>query len=341
MKEKDPRVEKIMELCHELPVCCESFLMETGTEMANSTRLAYAHELAYFFDYAISYIAAFDYDDKSQITLDDIKLITASDISMYLTVSQMHGLKERTLARKRAALSRFFTYLTNNRMIPFNPVLAATKVKIHTSDDVVHLTANEQVSFIDSVNYGVGLDGNKSKYHDRYRLRDTALFTMLLDTGIRVSEIHGCNVGDVDFKDCSVVVMRKGGNEQHIYFSNETKEILEAYLETRRTPDNGILDADPLFATLNGSRLSIRAIQTLTKKYTSAALPGKGRLSPHKMRSSFAMAYYEETKDILALQRKLGHKNLTATNIYAKATDKKMQETRSVMENVRNRIRNE
>ena len=161
---------------------------------------------------------------------------------------------------------------------------------------------------------------------------------MLLDTGMRVSELNRINIEDVDFEDCSVVIVRKGGNIQTIYFSDETKGALNDYLEERTAKLHVLAKQDPLFTTLKNERLSIRAIENLVKKYTTSSLPGIGnKLSPHKMRASFAMAYYEEEKDILALQRKLGHKNLAATNIYAKATDTKMKETRSVLENMRKR----
>ena len=131
---------------------------------------------------------------------------------------------------------------------------------------------------------------------------------------------------------------RKGGNHQTIYFSDDVKELINENIDETRVKNPALSMDDALFVTKKGERLGVRAVQKLVKKYTTAALPGKGnKLSPHKMRSSFAMGFYEETKDILALQRKLGHKNLAATNIYAKATDKKMQETRSVVSDRRKR----
>ena len=99
-----------------------------------------------------------------------------------------------------------------------------------------------------------------------------------------------------------------------------------------------ITSKTPLFVTQSGARITVRSIERLVKKYASAAVPGKGqKISPHKLRSSFAMGFYEEEKDILALQRKMGHKSIVATNYYAKATDQKMQETRNVMADRRKR----
>lgn len=328
--------KKLLEYCNKLPDCCQSFLLETGTETASSTRLAYAVELFAFFKYLISYSPVFCEKQLKDIEVNDIKLITSQDISRYLTILKDKGLKERTLARKRAALSSYFGYLTNNKIVDYNPVLAAIKVKIHQSDEVVHIDIDEQIKLLKSVEMGDDLTPKQQIYHDRYKLRDYAIILLLLDTGIRVSELHGINIEDVDFENSSVIIVRKGGNVQTIYFSDETGMVLEQYIDVRKQKDVTLLSSEPLFVTLKGARLGVRAIENLVKKYTTTSLPGIGnRLSPHKMRASFAMAFYEEEKDILALQRKLGHKNLAATNIYAKATDKKMKETRSVLEKKR------
>lgn len=330
--------EKLISLCNNLPDCCTSFLLETGTEMALSTRIAYAGELRRFFEYLISYSPNFCELKVKDFTFEQIKMITPQDISRFLTIYKDDGHMERTLARKRSAISRFFTYLIDNRYIEYNPVVAAIKVKIHTSDEVIHLDFDEQNALLSAVDYGTGLGDGQMKYHERYRTRDVALVTLLLDTGIRVSELVGINIGDVDIDNCSVIVTRKGGNHQTIYFSDDVKELINEYIDETRVKNPALSMDDALFVTKKGERLGVRAVQKLVKKYTTAALPGKGnKLSPHKMRSSFAMGFYEETKDILALQRKLGHKNLAATNIYAKATDKKMQETRSVVSDRRKR----
>ncbi len=340
MLEKENLTKKIIRFCNQLPDCCTPFLLETGTEMANTTRLAYARELNWFFDYLISYNPDFAESEKRKITLDQIRGINSQDISRYLTIYRDQGKAERTLARKRAALSRFFGYMTANRQIEFNPVAAAVKVKIHQSDEVLHLDMAEQIRFLDAIDTGSGLTDRQLKQHDRYRTRDVALVTLLLDTGMRVSEIHGIDIADFDFEECSVIITRKGGNMQTIYYSDETRDILMDYLNERKARHDDIRPVTPFFTTNKGARLSIRSIEVLVKKYAISSIPGKGRkLSPHKMRSSFAMEFYAAEKDILALQRKLGHKNITATNIYAKATDQKMKETRSVLAEKRKRQR--
>ena len=339
MIEKKPQNDKIDEICKQLPDWASGFFWETGTQLATSTRLAYAREINVFFDYLTTYVPEFSELDKSEITLDQFADITSQDISRYLTKFQDKGNMERTLARKRAALSSFCNYLVINRKIPFNPVLAAAKVKIHQSDEVLHLNMKEQIAFLKSVESGNKLTANEQKWHKLYRTRDLALITLLLDTGMRVSELHGIDIIDVDLEFCFVVVVRKGGNVQSLYFSDSTRDLLKDYIEERRHYDEHADGKYPLFTTTTGDRLGIRAIQKLVKKYARAAIPGKGKkISPHKMRASFAMEYYSEEKDLLALQRKLGHKNLGALNAYAQATDQQMQETRSVLEERKKRL---
>ncbi len=322
--------ENIYENINKIPECCRNFILTTGAEKSVSTRSSYLDEIRHFFDYIIKKSDVLKGLEYEQINKEILEDITSEDISRYITHCMDQGLKEKTVARKRAALSSLFNYLVKNKIISFNPVLASTKVKIHQSDELTYIDIKQQNLLLNCVENGSGLDDKKLLYHEKYKARDTAIIMLLLDTGMRVSELHNLDIADFNSKECSVTVLRKGGNTQTLYFSDETTDLIKASL-AERTMLNG---DDPLFVTKKGDRLSIRAIQELVKKYTAAS--GK-KLSPHKLRTSFAMEYYDETKDILDLQRKLGHKSLAATNIYAKATDKKMRETRNVMAEKRKR----
>ena len=276
-------MNKVNQISMILPEFCSPFLLETGTEMALSTRLAYARELQSFFEFMIGNNPIFCELELQDIQLSHVEQITSQDISRYLTIYKDKGHKDRTVARKKAALSRFFSYLVDNRMIKYNPVAAAVRVKIHKSDEVVHIGFDEQNKLLDAVDSGGALDPNKQKYHDRYRSRDLALITLLLDTGIRVSELQGINISDIDFNQCGVMVLRKGGDKQTVYFSDEVKVLIMDYIEERKAKGTLLSDSEPLFTTSKGRRLSVRAIEVLVKKYTTAALPGKGSaLSPDR-----------------------------------------------------------
>ncbi len=339
MQEKQNLTSKIIKYCNQLPDPCSSFLLETGTEMAYSTRLEYAKELTAFFDYLISYSPDFCEKEKRQITIADIRLITSQDISRYLTIYKDKGKKERTIARKRAALSRFFTYLTANRQIEYNPVIAAVKVKIHKSDEIIHLNNKEQTKFLNDIKTGDTLTKNQQKYHERYRMRDYTLVTLLLDTGMRVSELHGIDIPDFDFEECSVIITRKGGNIQTLYFSDNTRDIICDYINERTAIEGEYYDPNgPLFVTKKGSRLSIRAIEVLVKKYAISSIPGKGqKITPHKMRSSFAFSFYEQSNfNVLALKRELGHSSIQVLQSYVNASDATLQNMRNLVSDARN-----
>ena len=324
-------VTKILELADEIPVIY-GFLISTSSEREKTTRYMYGEELKLFFEYLISYDPNFCNKTLQDITIEDLKLISSESISFYLSHSLDYGLKERTVARKRASISSFFRYLCDNKKLDYNPVSAASHVKIHSSDQVIHLTLEEQNKFIRAVFTGNDLDKRKQTYHNKYAYRDRAIVIMLLDTGMRNSELRGIDIQDVDFDECNVLIRRKGGFFQTLYFSDTTKAELIDYLQERRSYNPDLKDSDPLFVTLKGDRLSASTLQKLIKKYATSSIPGKGQLiTPHKMRSSSAMEFYAETKDILSLQKRLGHKSLQATNIYAKATNEQMKEQRNII----------
>ena len=337
-KNSKTQTQKLITLVDYLPEFCSPFLLETGTERALSTRLIYAGELKIFFDWLTRMDPEFcEYEGKvKDIPLSYLSHITSQDISRYITRYKDEGHAEKTTARKRASLSAFFGYMVDNRKIDYNPVVASAKIKIHASDTVTYLNIDEQNTLLNAVYTGDCLSGRAKKDHDKYRLRDVALVSLMLDTGMRISEIHGINIIDLDLDACSVIITRKGGNIQTIYYSDETREKICEYLEERRILNPTLIDSDPLFISSRGSRIAIRTIQELIAKYATSALPGKGqKISPHKLRSSFAMELYRAKRDILLVQRSLGHKNLTATNIYAKATDEEMKNARNVLSEIR------
>lgn len=346
MDADDAKRLKLYHMSSQLPKACEEFLTQSGMHLSFSTRYAYAFELRDFFSYLVRKDENLPEDQFADslrgYPLPSITQISPSVISEYMTYHTDRGLMPKTLARKRACLSRFFSYLCNMRYMDYNPVNGTSRVSVPSSDKVIHLNLEEQVKFIDSVDSGDFLSEGAKKYHSRYALRDTALVTLLLDTGLRVSEASGIRKMDVNLKDSAVTVKRKGGDEQTVPFSSETKELLSAYLEERAMRDQTFSEWSPLFATRGGKKLSVRAIEVLVKKYSVAAFGEAkgGRITPHKLRSSFAMTYYRASgNNILSLQKYMGHKTIAATNIYAKATDEDLKNTRNLVADKRDEER--
>jgi integrase len=163
------------------------------------------------------------------------------------------------------------------------------------------------------------------------------MILLLLDTGLRVSEMLQTDIGDYDFDKCCVLIAKTGGKKHIVSFSDECAMYLEDYFEAQKD----IFGADeylPAFTTLKGERLGIRATQNLVKKYAIASLGNsKGRtITPHKLRSSFAMSFYEASdRDIQLLKEKLHHKSLVTTTVYARSTSPKEVETRNILQSLR------
>ncbi len=340
MREKSNYTQKILAFCKDLPECCSFFLLETDTEKEYSTLLEYAKELTCFFSYLVTYIPELSEKETKEVSLEDLKKLLPKDISRYLSHCKGKGLKTRTLMRKRAALSSFFSCLRDNRMLEFNPVSGATKVKLKDDNpEVIYLDVEEQNRFLQDIDSGDRLTKTQQKYHEKYKNRDYALIMLLLDTGMRVSELQGTDIPDFDFDHCSVIIRRKGGKFATLYYSDEARDAILLYLQEREDLEGAFFDPNgPLFVTKRRTRLAVRSIEVLVKKYATSSIPGKGQIiSPHKMRTSFAMTLYSAEKDLLLVQKKLGHKNIQTTTIYAKASDQQMQETRSILSEIRNK----
>ena len=143
-------------------------------------------------------------------------------------------------------------------------------------------------------------------------MRDLALLTLLLGTGIRVSECVGLDISDVDFDNLAIKVRRKGGYEDVVYFGEEVEEALLSYLDQRKhmIPMSGHEDA--LFLSLQSRRMAVRSVENLVKKYASLVTTTK-KITPHKLRSTYGTTLYQETGDIYLVADVLGHKDVNTT----------------------------
>ena len=166
---------------------------------------------------------------------------------------------------------------------------------------------------LDLVENGQLQTEHQKKYNEHTRARDLAILTLFLGTGIRVSELVGINIDDIDFSINGFLVTRKGGNQAILYFPDEVARVLRDYLKVRMemTPAPGHEEA--LFLSLQNRRISVRAVQNMVKKYASLAAPLKKKLSPHKLRSTFGTNLYHETGDIYLVADVLGHSDVNTT----------------------------
>ena len=167
---------------------------------------------------------------------------------------------------------------------------------------------------------GDELTGQKRVYYEKTKERDLAIVTLLLGTGIRVSECVGLDIEDVDFKNNGIKVTRKGGNEMVVYFGNEVEKALKKYLEVRKNivPVSGHEHA--LFYSTQRKRIGIQAVENLVKKYACAITTTK-KITPHKLRSTYGTTLYQETGDIYLVADVLGHRDVNTTKKHYAAMD--------------------
>ena len=168
---------------------------------------------------------------------------------------------------------------------------------------------------------GNTLTGQAKVYYEKTKKRDLAILTLLLGTGIRVSECVGLDLNDVDFKNNGIKVTRKGGNEMVVYFGDEVADALMEYIETDRKfiqPITGHENA--LFLSTQKRRMGVQAIENMVKKYARQVTPNK-KITPHKLRSTYGTSLYKETGDIYLVADVLGHKDVNTTKKHYAAID--------------------
>ena len=178
------------------------------------------------------------------------------------------------------------------------------------------------IRILEQAQSGDQLTKHQQKFQRITAKRDYAIISLFLGTGIRVSECVGMNIGDVDLENNAFIVTRKGGNQVVLYFPPEVAEALADYLEEREKTETVSGHEDALFLSLQRRRITQRAIQNLVKKYAAVAAPLKTRISPHKLRSTYATNLYNETGDIYLVADVLGHTSVDTTRKhYADMTD--------------------
>ena len=256
--------------------------------------------------------------------LDQVKALDLEEYQEYLKVYQAGDKTEtngeRGLKRKISALRSFYAYFYKREMIETNPTVLIDVPKIHDKN-IIRLDTDEVALLLDYIEHcGDTLTGQKRVYYEKTKERDLAIVTLLLGTGIRVSECVGLDIEDVDFKNNGIKVTRKGGNEMVVYFGPEVEKALKRYIEVRENiiPLEGHEHA--LFYSAQRRRIGVQAVENLVKKYASQITTTK-KITPHKLRSTYGTTLYQETGDIYLVADVLGHKDVNTTKKHYAAID--------------------
>ena len=305
----------------ELPAFCNIYFVGVASRTTPLTRLNYARDLKIFFIYLTNFERTFIGKTNQDIQIEDLNKIDSMMIERFvaylISYDNEQGVvrsnADRGLARKLSSVRSFFQFMFDKELISSNVV---TKVKMPKiiKKDIIKLEQDEVEEMLKTSETLQGFSQHQQKYNERFIPRDNAMLALLLGTGIRVSELVGLNVQDIDFKYNSFKVTRKGGGQAILYFSDEIKDILIKYLELRDTfklPDS----EKALWISIQGKRMGVRSVENLVKKYAKISAPLK-KISPHKLRSTYGTNLYQETKDISIVAEVLGHKDVNTTKKY-------------------------
>ena len=338
--EKNNRVmEKINDITVDLPMFVRRFANEylITKNKAPRTVLGYVGDIKVFFEYL----------EKSQgipvmqIKIETLGSLTADDIQDYLMYLMRYNRKDPNnskvikesnqapaRARKLSSLRALYRYLIAHGHLEKNVAELVDMPKIEEKASV-YLEKEEGREVLQGAETGDALTQTQYKFAKGQQMRDVAILTLLLHTGMRVSELVGIDLQDIDWGEKRIRIFRKGRKEQYVYFNEPVREALQDYIDHERKVSAEDLNA--LFISRKGQRISVRAVERLVKKYTASTVPTK-RITPHKLRSTFATNLYEETGDIYVTSDALGHSSLETVKKYTNLHDERRRRAAEAIE---------
>ena len=301
------------------PAILREFLSYHETIKAHSKRTVdeYFLDLRNFFRYLKKLRdptladVALDEIDILDVDLDFVASVTLTDIYAYMTYlsrdraqhynssNSDYGLNAASRARKIATIRSFYNYLTNKKhLLRENPVKDIDSPKLMKTLPK-YLTFDQSMELLNAV------DGQNQE-------RDYCILTLFLNCGLRISELVGLNLNDVN--EDTLRVLGKGNKIRILYLNDACLEALQNYLEVRR-PITG-KDANALFLSSRNERLSRSAVHAMVKKRLTAAGIDSTQYSSHKLRHTAATLMLQNGVDVRAVQEVLGHDHLNTTEIY-------------------------
>ncbi len=319
---------RLREVLKTLPPFAKDYFRAIEPTTSARTRISYAYDIRVFFRFLKQNNPIYKDYDLTQFTLSDLDNVEPLDIEEYQEYLKVYqegdtvvSNGERGLFRKMSALRSFYKYFYKHQLILTNPTVMVDMPKLHNKA-IIRLDTDEVAELLDYVEHcGDTLTGQKKVYYEKTKYRDLAILTLLLGTGIRVSECVGLDIQDIDFKNNGIKVIRKGGSEMIVYFGDEVAASLKNYLELSRLgiqPVQGHENA--LFLSTQKKRMGVQAVENMVKKYTHEVTPNK-KITPHKLRSTYGTNLYKETGDIYLVADVLGHKDVNTTKKHYAAID--------------------
>lgn len=332
-------IKKLRTMLSELPAFFKDFFRGIEPRTQSRTQIAYAYDIKIFLQFLLEENPSIkkSYGSVTEIPISVLESLTVTDIEEYMeylkyrdTDGKKISNKENAIKRKISTLKSVFKYFYRTEKISENIMERVQLPKLH-SKEIIRLDIDEVAMMIDEAERGEGLSDRQRAYHGKTKIRDVALLSLLLGTGIRVSECVGLDISDVDFKNNGILIHRKGGKEVTVYFSDEVKEALQNYYDERVLILEESGHEGAFFLSMQNKRLSVRSVENLVKKYAKIISPLK-KITPHKLRSTYGTNLYKETGDIYLVADVLGHSDVNTTKKhYAAIEDDRRRSARNVV----------
>lgn len=318
----------------ELPSFMRSYFAYLRGNVLPMTRLSYLHEIKFFLNYLINETDLTKADDTRKIKAEEFNEITAADINLFIDYCRRYVVDDgktvtmyengnKTLARKKSSISVLFKQLYRDGIIDKNITDAFDPIRVPKPGEreIKALQDDEVMIMLDAVTTGAGLTEHEKNYWEKTKLRDKAILTIFVTYGLRLSELQQLNVSSFNFSRGEFKIYRKRGKESTMPVNRSIEMVVTDYIKNERSHITPATegDEDALFLSMQGKRITERAIRELVKKYTSIAMgtSRSGGYSPHKLRATAATSLIGRGNSIFDVQALLDHEQVTTTQLYA------------------------
>ena len=326
---------KCEELENQLPKSLKGFFSYLKGNVLPATRLAYLHDIRFFFKYLIDETDLTEAKTTDKIRLSDLEQVKAVDVNMFIDYCRKYKVdtgdtiyiyenSNKSLARKKSSVSVMFKQLYRDELLSKNITDGFDPIRVPKPGEreIKALQDDEVMIMLDAVSNGTGLTAHEHSYWEKTKKRDKAILILFLTYGLRLSELQQLNVSSFNFNRGEFKIYRKRGKESIMPLNNSATAVIQDYLDNERAPESSLDNEykDALFLSLQGRRMTERQIRELVKKYTSIALntTRKAGYSPHKLRATAATSLIGRGNSIFDVAALLDHEQVTTTQLYAR-----------------------
>lgn len=322
--------EKTFSICKRLPEFCMDYVL--AREVAVNSRYAYAQDLEIFFRFITESIKEFEGVKPNEITESDMKKINIKMLQAYSNHMKLCDLSANTRSRRLTSVRGLFKWLWKTDVLDVD---CSMKLEMPTSDQreeghVIHYLTEDQIKeFLNKIRTNTVYEGRKQKRQEQWTVRNYAIVSLFLHTGMRLSECVGLDLGDIDLEEQSIQVHRKGGRDTKLYMNDECMDALKAYLFERKEYPVKEGAEKALFISSRGTRITTRMVEKMVKELAEAC--GLKTGSVHSLRRSYGTVFYDKIGDVYLLAANMGHRSVDVTaKHYAKILDSKKKKNKEI-----------